>query len=575
MKKYIILIIALTLSSYSQNILDNGRLSGNFQLDGQYIMKDNAIGVVDTLEKIRSNSFLNLNYSASNFSFGLRYEGYFNRMLGYDNQYNGSGIPYRFATYNSEQIDITVGNFYEQFGSGMIYRSYQDWALGIDNSTDGARFKYRPASGLQILGLIGKQRYYWDKSPGIIRGADISIDLNEFSSLFSGKTENSDSSHTASSADSDSWRVNLGFSALGKFQTDDQSYYNLPQNVASLSGRASVMASNFSIETEYAYKSQDPNKTNLYNFNTGNAFLTNLSYFTEGFSLTLGAHRTDNMDYRSARVVTGNMLTINFIPPATKQQIYRLATVYPFATQLNGELGSQLDITYKFSENSFLGGQHGTTVNFNCSILKGLDTSVIKTDTINKEIRTVTYKSPFFGISKKLFYEDLNLELSHKWNDDWKSTFFYSLQLYDRDVMEEQGKRTIGLVHSHIAVADIEYKINETNSIRTELQHLWSNQTLTSGLDSSDTKNGNWALLLMEYTISPHWFISFFDEYNYGNHFAEKQLHYYNGLIAYTFGTTRFMCGYGRQRAGKLCVGGVCRDVPAMNGLTLTISSSF
>ena len=40
-------------------------------------------------------------------------------------------------------------------------------------------------------------------------------------------------------------------------------------------------------------------------------------------------------------------------------------------------------------------------------------------------------------------------------------------------------------------------------------------------------------------------------------------------------GGTRLMIGWARQRAGLLCVGGVCRFVPASNGVTLTISSRF
>jgi hypothetical protein len=32
---------------------------------------------------------------------------------------------------------------------------------------------------------------------------------------------------------------------------------------------------------------------------------------------------------------------------------------------------------------------------------------------------------------------------------------------------------------------------------------------------------------------------------------------------------------YGRQREGLLCVGGVCRQVPAASGFMLTITSSF
>ena len=51
-------------------------------------------------------------------------------------------MPYRFARYTSDGLDVTVGNYYEQFGSGLVLRSYEDKGLGIDNSLDGVRLKY-------------------------------------------------------------------------------------------------------------------------------------------------------------------------------------------------------------------------------------------------------------------------------------------------------------------------------------------------------------------------------------------------------------------------------------------------
>ena len=40
------------------------------------------------------------------------------------------------ATYTIDGLEITAGNFYEQFGSGLIFRSYEEKGLGIDNAMD-------------------------------------------------------------------------------------------------------------------------------------------------------------------------------------------------------------------------------------------------------------------------------------------------------------------------------------------------------------------------------------------------------------------------------------------------------
>jgi hypothetical protein len=54
-----------------------------------------------------------------------------------------------------------------------------------------------------------------------------------------------------------------------------------------------------------------------------------------------------------------------------------------------------------------------------------------------------------------------------------------------------------------------------------------------------------------------------------------EQIHYPITSIGYIRGGSRISMSYGRQRAGIFCVGGVCRVVPAANGLTLSITSTF
>ena len=85
----------------------------------------------------------------------------------------------------------------------------------------------------------------------------------------------------------------------------------------------------------------------------------------------------------------------------------------------------------------------------------------------------------------------------------------------------------------------------------------------------------NWATVVLEYSISPKWFFAAMDQYNYNNHIVEDRQHYPYGTIGYTRGANRIALGYGKQRAGLFCVGGVCRPVPASNGLTINISSTF
>ena len=65
------------------------------------------------------------------------------------------------------------------------------------------------------------------------------------------------------------------------------------------------------------------------------------------------------------------------------------------------------------------------------------------------------------------------------------------------------------------------------------------------------------------------------DQYNFGNLIEKERIHYYFASAGYLKGTNRIQIVYGRQREGIFCVGGVCRNVPAASGLTLSITSSF
>ena len=98
-------------------------------------------------------------------------------------------------------------------------------------------------------------------------------------------------------------------------------------------------------------------------------------------------------------------------------------------------------------------------------------------------------------------------------------------------------------------------------SIRTEIQHLSTKQDV-----------GNWMMGLLECKIS-NYFFSIQDLYNYGN--DTQKIHYYSISGGYSRGPHRISMTYGKQRAGLFCVGGVCREVPAANGFTISLTSSF
>ncbi len=560
MKRILLLTVTAVIAFCSTQLLAQdmlgGRISGNFQLEGQTYNKDTLVGVPDVDEKIRSNSFLNLMYSTSNFEVGLRYEAYLGPMLGFDSRFDGSGIANRYARYHNDFIDVTAGNFYEQFGSGMILRAYQEWTLGNDNSIDGMRVKLTPIEGISLTGLIGKQRFFWEQYDGMVRGFDVNLNWN-----------------TLFDKDATGYNLDFGGSFVSKFQKDKDPFLNLPQNVGAYSFRTNLATDNFSLAGEWAHKINDPNIANKNIYNDGNGIILSASYFgMKGLSAAINYHWIDNMDYRLDRTVTGQAPALNYIPPLAKNQSYRLATAYPYGTQMNGESGIQAEITYLIPKKSTLGGKYGTTIALNYSRMTNIDSSMV-----NK----YEYESKFMGTGDELLYQDINLDITRKFNKKYKMNLSFIHQQYNKDYCEFAGAEHYGMVTSNILIYNGTHKVAKKQAVRLELQHSWTTQEVEE-LHEPDNLNGNWIMGLVEYTFAPNFFFSVSDEYNYGNQWdgdygnkEDRRLHYYNISAGWIHESTRVQFGYGRQRDGILCVGGVCRYVPATDGLYVSVSSSF
>jgi hypothetical protein len=530
----ICLIILTGTGMYAQN--NEGQIHGNFQVDAQIYRTDSAIGAEIPPEKMGLNSYANFTFTKGDFSAGLRYEGYMSGLMGYDEGYDGVGIPYRYITYQNDDLTVTVGNFYEQFGSGLIFRSYEDKSLGYDNAIDGVKIKFNPYKGVYLKGFTGKQRSYFDVGTGIVRGLDGEFFINDiFSALSENKTQ-----------------LILGGSFVSKYQKDEDPIYNLPENVGSFAGRASLVHGGFNLSGEYAYKYPDPAADNGYITKFGDALLINATYSQKGLGIYLSMKRVDNMNFRSDRNASLNNLQINFIPAITTNHTYSLATMYPYATQPNGEIGFHGEITKNFAGGSALGGKYGTNVALNFSRVNSLKTS--------PTIDGTGYESDYFAIGDEIYFQDINIKIHKKINSKWKTDISYLNIIYNKDVV--QGLVGYGIIYSNVAIADVTYKLKPKHSLRLEMQALFTEQD-----------HGDWAMGLMEYTIAPKWFINVSDQYNYGN--SEDKLHYFNVAAGYKKGANRFQLGYGRQREGIVCIGGVCRNVPASSGFNISITSSF
>ena len=132
--------------------------------------------------------------------------------------------------------------------------------------------QYQLAKGITLKGLIGNQRYYFEKSDGIVRGADAEFAFNE---MFPSWADNKA-------------KFTIGGSFISKYQEDDSPIYNLPENVAAFAGRMNFSCGKINFLGEYAYKMNDPSLVNNYIYKPGEALYVSTSFSQKDRYIVIG-----------------------------------------------------------------------------------------------------------------------------------------------------------------------------------------------------------------------------------------------------------------------------------------------
>jgi hypothetical protein len=174
---------------------------------------------------------------------------------------------------------------------------------------------------------------------------------------------------------------------------------------------------------------------------------------------------------------------------------------------------------------------------------------------------------------------DFNFDVERQWNKQLKTTFLYSFQRWDEEINHFDAAHS-HYCRSHIFVGDVTYKINKKHSMRFELQYL-----------ASEDYEGDWVAATVEYNLAPKFSVYVSDMWNcepmqdgaYGNYYVNyntfesnyELLHYNQVGASFTHNSFRAQLSYGRNRAGFVCSGGVCRFQPAYTGVNLSMTLSF
>lgn len=543
-----LLMVGCVASAGAQLPLAGGTLTGSLESNSIYYLNDEALGNREV--PFGSNDYLKLAYYNGRWSAGLQGDAYLPALVGYDDIRNAGASDPTFAlsqifvNYRGDGWDATAGDFFEQFGSGLVYRSFEDRQLGMNNATQGVRVSAMPTEWLSLKAFAGRPRLAVLTHAGSLLGG---LDVNSNLSTVLGWQD------VALSVEGS---YVMRYESLTKEGSELFGGYNIFEMrdlytpmLHLYSARGSFSWNDLSLKAEYVGKTMDISD-NASVASTGSALLGELSYSKGKFNMMAQVRLLDNFGTRltlydlykplpdgsyNSTEAMGN--TLNYIPALTRQHTYMLANLEPHQVNTHHEFAAQTDLYYSIRNKK--DRRNFWRFHLNASMAQNTDTNY-------------------------LTWLDVNFDVERQWNKDWKATFMYSLQ------KRNPHKGALNEIYtSHIFVTDVTHKIDRKNSIRAELQYLYSNDY-----------EGDWMAVLVEYNMAPALSIFVSDMYNHQrtetiyNRNIEK-LHYYSIGASYTIGSTRAQLSYGRNRAGMICSGGVCRYTPAYTGFNLLLSTSF
>ena len=576
MKKFLLLLGVAVATVFAveeasaQIKAGEGQVSIALESNNSYYAPDKKleeIGLVVPEKRVRgdfgSNDYLKVDYNIGRFSAGVQVDGYLPAMYGYDfydycqRDSKLNMFLTKYVQWEDANWGVRLGDIYDQFGSGLIFRAYEDRALGFNNSLAGARAYYNFNNMVNVKVIAGLPRLYDVRSKSAIWGGDLSLSISDMAGWYDGVV-----------ALEGSYVGRYQKDASVKFPVENGMFKGVEDDVINMvSGRLNFEYAGFSLRGEYVAKLNEDIYNPTKDAAKGNAVTLDLGYNIGRFSASASFRRMENMttfiEYRPMGIGGGN--SMNYVPLLTRQHTYSLANLNPYrgsSVHTGGEVGGQIDLYYSLRNPKARGKYWNFHANF--SMFNSLD-----------------HYNPMAGgdMEGRNVWIDFNFDVERQWNKQVKSTFFYSFQRWDEEINHYDGAHA-HYCASHIFVGDVTYKINKKHSMRFELQYLASNDY-----------EGDWVAATIEYNLGPKFSFYVSDMWNcekmqdgaYGNYYMNintyeydhELLHYYQVGASFTHNSLRAQLSYGRNRAGYVCSGGVCRFQPAYTGVNLALTLSF
>ncbi len=559
-----------SLHSQDQNT-DKGEFSGNLLLNYQKYLRDDRIGAKTRVYKENTASvdaWLFMQYRRNGYNFIMRFDGFNNSpLLDPQDAYTDHGIGFWQASKQLNNLNITVGSFYDQFGTGAIFRAYEQRQLGIDYSIQGIRLVYDINPNWRIKAFSGNQKgnknsdTRFGYTPQVISGVNLDGTLGV------GKDSKFGTLNVGASAVNRNIDRNTMQELVAILETYARKNQFAPKyNVYAFNGYFNYNVGNFNIGGEANFKTPEAivnidNKLILKGgkvlygsigwgdrYSLGTRTLANGKKKKNTLSLgvNLQVRHVDHFPFRtSPRESLLNGL-ISYLPSLTKQNSYRLMARYNAPAQDLGENGIQGEFTANINK--------GTRIIFNTSYVQSLAHNGVM-DPNSQEM-----------VAQKLFQEYNGQIVQNIGKDKLKlglQRVFYNQAVYEQEPEYEN-------VETFTPYMEWLHKIGSDKSLRIEAQYL-----------KTDKDQGSFANLMIEYYFNKEWSMSVGDMINSEPHRYERMnivndvLHYPMVFVSYNKNNSFYTLSYLKQQEGVNCSGGICRIEPAFSGVRFTVSSNF
>jgi Family of unknown function (DUF6029) len=512
-------------------------LSGSLQANGNFYLRDSAIGAANIPQYDRqlvgADAWLNLNYSRSGYDIGVRFDFFQNsQLLNPKASYSASGLGRWYVKKRIDRLSIYAGFVYDQIGSGIIFRAYEERPLAIDNALLGANLTYDLTENWKIKAFTGRQKQQFDLYKSSVSGFNtegyVSLGKVSLAPGFGIVHRNLDD-ETVNQVVSSLATYSLADSIGASYNTYASTLYN------------TLSAGKWTWYVEAAYKTPevmfDPFAQKLNRNGTvsegklinrsGSIIYSNLGFVTEGFGITFEGKRTEGFTFRTTPLASLNRGTLNFLPPMSRQNTYRLTSRYVPATQELGEQAFQVDVKYAPKENM--------NIDVNLSNISNLNNDLL-------------YREIYVSLLFKKEHSQLTLGMQHQ---------TYNQQIYE-------VKPNVPYVQTITPFVEYIRSFSDTKSLKIEAQYMNNKQDY-----------GSWIFGLVEYSVAPKWVFTVSDMFNFDPKKTKEALHYPTLAVVYAVDANRFSLAYVKQVEGVVCTGGICRLEPAFSGVRLSVNSNF